>query len=718
MDKNYNIEIFFESLKKSFNIFSKKTISFEELRQKTIKEFKISKEYEKDMRFYVNVKNRTITIFNDNQILNNFEEMTQNYFYLKIFFNINNNNYINNSPSNQKEIEINIKPCTSDQFSIISNNNNLEYYKDLEKKYIEEINKLKEELEKVKNERTNKGEIDIRKFDEKYRDLSNKNNILEQKITELENENKTLKINKNIITENISFENRIDNDNIKEIEKIISKIIGEHEDHIIREITGLKNTVDYIQKDQKVFYEQFNNNLYNKMYNTDDKITLSQREKTDILKNEQSIINNEENKNINKMNSIENLDDNFDVLDNMDTITNDKEDNKKTIQNLNNKSKDDEQEAVPNNSKNSKIKRNINFFKEDEKNTKSFDNSKNKNKVNNQNIDNEKPDILKEIRNSFIENGKKKNDNLLTKKNSNYMDTEQFYSKYTAPSKNKIMEKMKIKNQKHVFNYSNVNKKDISDEDIINYESASDINTDTKNLHKNQVNTSNSQKNFFIKIEDKRKSGINSYLFNDKNITPGGMPMTTERRDKNNSRKNDMNITPTGKENTIKENIDNYFINIFQNIFFYGNNGYTNLLKISDNLLKKLRDGVMKYRMNMNDVKDCCIKYISYSIIPIVNDSNTKEYQRQIIKDKISTILEIIKMDRKYFEKDYKVNNDKKDKHSDNRNLNGVNITHSKINEFRKFYELKEKDYPDETIIKALIKFRGNREMAFQYLFY
>ena len=179
-----------------------------------------------------------------------------------------------------------------------------------------------------------------------------------------------------------------------------------------------------------------------------------------------------------------------------------------------------------------------------------------------------------------------------------------------------------------------------------------------------------------------------------------------------------MNITPTGKENTIRENIDNYFINIFQNIFFYGNNGYTNMLKISDNLLKKLRDGVMKYCINMNDVKDCCIKYISYSIIPIVNDSNTKEYQRQILKDKISTVLEIIKMDRKYFEKDYKVNDDKKDKRSDNRNLNGVNITHSKINEFRKFYELKEKDYPDETIIKALIKFRGNREMAFQYLFY
>ena len=396
----------------------------------------------------------------------------------------------------------------------------------------------------------------------------------------------------------------------------------------------------------------------------------------------------------------------------METITTDKEDNKNTIQNLNS----NEQESVSNNSKNSKLKRNYKFYNEDEKNSKSFDISKNKIKII-ENSDNDKGDIIKEIKNSFIENGKKINDNLLIKKNSNYIiNTAQNYSKYTAPPKNKIVEKMKI-NQKHVFNMSNINK-DISDEDLINYESSSDINADIKKLNKNQVNTSNSQKNFFIKIQDKRKSGINNYLFTDKNITPGGIHIT-ERTEKNSSRKNDMNITPTGKENTVKENIENYFINIFQNIFFYGNNGYTNMLKISDKLLKKLRDGVMKYRMNMNDVKDYCIKYISYSIIPIVNDSNTKEYQRQILKDKISTVLEIIKIDRKYFEKDYKVNNDdKKDKHADNRNINGINITHSKINEFRKFYELKEKDYPDEIIIKALIKFRGNREMAFQYLFY
>ena len=54
----------------------------------------------------------------------------------------------------------------------------------------------------------------------------------------------------------------------------------------------------------------------------------------------------------------------------------------------------------------------------------------------------------------------------------------------------------------------------------------------------------------------------------------------------------------------------------------------------------------------------------------------------------------------------------------EDKNVTGVNITHTKINDFRKFYELKEKDYPDELIMKALIRYRGNRELAFQYLFY
>ncbi len=66
----------------------------------------------------------------------------------------------------------------------------------------------------------------------------------------------------------------------------------------------------------------------------------------------------------------------------------------------------------------------------------------------------------------------------------------------------------------------------------------------------------------------------------------------------------------------------------------------------------------------------------------------------------------------------FKINKDENIEKSKEKNINGVNITHSKINEFRKCYDLKEKDYPDEMLIKALIRYRGNKEMAFQYLFY
>ena len=112
------------------------------------------------------------------------------------------------------------------------------------------------------------------------------------------------------------------------------------------------------------------------------------------------------------------------------------------------------------------------------------------------------------------------------------------------------------------------------------------------------------------------------------------------------------------------------------------------------------------------------IKYISYSIIPIINDINTKEYQRKILKEKIKKILEYMNIETNYFEKEYKINKDENIEKSKEKNINGVNITHSKINEFRKCYDLKEKDYPDEMLIKALIRYRGNKEMAFQYLFY
>ena len=168
------------------------------------------------------------------------------------------------------------------------------------------------------------------------------------------------------------------------------------------------------------------------------------------------------------------------------------------------------------------------------------------------------------------------------------------------------------------------------------------------------------------------------------------------------------------KTYSIRENIQNYFINLFQNIFFYWNNGYMNMLNISYKLLKQLRDGIMKYRMNINEVKDYTKKYISYSIIPMVNDSNTKEYQRTIIKDKITTILECVNNDKNYFDKEYKEKKEGDEiKSYEDKNATCVNIMHTKINAFRKFYELKEKDYPDELIMKALIRYRGNRELAF-----
>ena len=92
---------------------------------------------------------------------------------------------------------------------------------------------------------------------------------------------------------------------------------------------------------------------------------------------------------------------------------------------------------------------------------------------------------------------------------------------------------------------------------------------------------------------------------------------------------------------------------------------------------------------------------------------------RNVIKSKIRTVSEILRIERNYFDKEYKeVNEDKREKILDDKNINDINITHAKINEFRKLYDLKEKDYPDELIIKALIRYRGNRELAFQSIFY
>ena len=739
--KNYNLEVFFESQKKSFVILSKNKISFDEVKQKTMREFRIPKEYEKDMKFTIISKyNRQTTITKDYQIISNFEEMSKNNYYLKIIFNLTNNNYIYHSSKMQfNKPNIKVKVHNVNQFTIISKNKNNNMNNDDidETKYKEEIKKLKEEIEKLKSEKNyTKGDIDIRKFDEKYRDLNNKNNELEQKITELENENKTLKIGhyKNTSNDNI-LENTSDGDpHPKDIEKLLRKIIGEHEENMIREIMGIKNTVGIMQRQQKKIYNKLmgiESNEDNDNNNDDDNYEILKEDKIDNIINKKdgkkiqnkinkiNIINNltnsteSENKNSekNNNNNTNNVDDNFDDIDNLaDIILDQKEENKN-----NNNENSNSKEANSNKSKN--IKRNINFFDvEDEKNSKANNDSKYK--------ITKKPEksIIKEIKNNFLENN---NNEIILNKISHEHDNhkiENIYSKYTAPPKNKVVEKMKNIDKRKSGNHSNVNKYG-TEENLINYESSSEIDSDTKKMNnKNKVKPSNSQKNFFIKIRDKRRTGttnnLSKYEFNDKSMTPTGIETNEkERKDKNSFRKNEFNITPgNNKVNTVKENIENYFLNIFQNIFFYGNNSYMNMLKISDKLLKKLRDGVMKYRLNLNDVKDFAIKYISYSIIPIVNDINTKEYQRKIIKNKITTVLECVKIEKNYFEKEYKEFKD--EENLEDRSINSINITHAKINEFRKFYELKEKDYPDELIIKALIRYRGNRELAFQYLFY
>jgi hypothetical protein len=70
----------------------------------------------------------------------------------------------------------------------------------------------------------------------------------------------------------------------------------------------------------------------------------------------------------------------------------------------------------------------------------------------------------------------------------------------------------------------------------------------------------------------KKKNGINNinnFVYN--GVTPGGDGINIMEQKKNSFKKNDNSITPTGKD-SVKENIENYFINIFQNIFFYENN--------------------------------------------------------------------------------------------------------------------------------------------------
>ena len=330
---------------------------------------------------------------------------------------------------------------------------------------------------------------------------------------------------------------------------------------------------------------------------------------------------------------------------------------------------------------------------------------------------------FKEIKNNFLENNKNVPNYFFEKPRKN--DTQK-YTKYIIPNKLKTQDKNKIntKKQEIIFNSHNTNnfnkqkQPSLSEEDIINYETFSELNSELNTAKYKKINA-----NKLLKKEKIRNiNKINHYTLNDNYETPSSGAKTIDRKKNsyiNKAIKYESYTTPNPQELNIKENIYNYFINVFQNIFFYGSNGYVNMLNISEKLIKKIKDGLFTYRNNMKEIKESSLRYISYTIVPIINDINTKDYQRKILKEKIKKILEYLKIDSNYFEKEYKINKDsKKEKNSEERNINKINITFSKIKEFRKDYELNEKDYPDEMLIKALMRYRGNKEMAFQYLFY
>ena len=745
--KNYNIEIFFESQKKSFVILSKDKITFDEVKSRTIKEFNIPSEYEKDMRFSLMIKNRPTTILNDYQIMKNFEEISKNNFYIKINFSINNSNYVCQSTKIKYKKKQKIEK--KEQFCILANIPQKDDKKE-NNNYIEQIKKLKNEIIILNNEKNKKPDFDIRKFDEKFRDLNNKNNDLEQKIFELESENKTLKI-KQSKTNSLDFEKNNSNNNndnlIKKIEKIFSKLISEHDKNMYKEIDEMKTKMNEIINGQKILLDNYkpknnNNNLNDnnfeilnydaetekslfaeKTENKDDKINKI----IDIVNiDTENKINNEKNgdnnmdKNTNKSNEKDssnnyiNLDNTYNNCENLSNIKDKIEEKEKKeieekikqIDNIEfNKEKNIDNININKDSKTSdfsnlnlKIKRNINFNDNELLlNSKSFEDSTK--------IKYEKKNTFKEIKNSFLDN----NNNIFQKPDKITLKNPTKYISSTLDKTNN--------NNNHITKQSN-----LSDEDLINYESGSEIKSDLGNKHK-IIN----YKRKGVKLKKEKIRNINkynNYTLNYINTTPSPgnnisyMEKNLSYNNKNKDEKYEVYITPKPKEFNIKEDIDDYFINIFQSIFFYGNNGYVNMLNISDKLTKKIKDGLANHRNNIKEVKNCTIKYISYSIIPIINDINTKEYQRKILKEKIKKILEYMNIETNYFEKEYKINKDENIEKSKEKNINGVNITHSKINEFRKCYDLKEKDYPDEMLIKALIRYRGNKEMAFQYLFY
>ena len=771
--KNYNIEIFFESQKKSFVILSKDKITFDEVKSRTIKEFNIPSEYEKDMRFSLMIKNRPTTILNDYQIMKNFEEISKNNFYIKINFSINNSNYVCQSTKIKYKKKQKIEK--KEQFCILANISQKDDKKE-NNNYIEQIKKLKNEIIILNNEKNKKPDFDIRKFDEKFRDLNNKNNDLEQKIFELESENKTLKI-KQSKTNSLDFEKNNSNNNndnlIKKIEKIFSKLISEHDKNMYKEIDEMKTKMNEIINGQKILLDNYkhknnNNNLnYNnfeilnydaetekslfaeKTENKDDKINkiidIVNIDTENKINNEKNVDNNMD-KNTNKSNEKDlsnnyiNLDNTYNNCENLSNIKDKIEEKEKKeieekikqIDNIEfNKEKHIDNIDINKDSKTSdfsnlnlKIKRNINFNDNELLlNSKSFEDST---KIK---IKYEKKNTFKEIKNSFLDNNNdnnifKKPDKIILKNPTKYIIPNNFIDNEKIKIDiNKTINKYisstldKTNNNNHITKQSN-----LSDEDLINYESGSEIKSDLGNKHK-IIN----YKRKGVKLKKEKIRNINkynNYTLNYINTTPSPgnnisyMEKNLSYNNKNKDEKYEVYITPKPKEFNIKEDIDDYFINIFQSIFFYGNNGYVNMLNISDKLTKKIKDGLVNYRNNIKEVKNCTIKYISYSIIPIINDINTKEYQRKILKEKIKKILEYMNIETNYFEKEYKINKDENIEKSKEKNINGVNITHSKINEFRKCYDLKEKDYPDEMLIKALIRYRGNKEMAFQYLFY
>ena len=770
--KNYNIEIFFESQKKSFVILSKDKITFDEVKSRTIKEFNIPSEYEKDMRFSLMIKNRPTTILNDYQIMKNFEEISKNNFYIKINFSINNSNYVCQSTKIKYKKKQKIEK--KEQFCILANIAQKDDKKE-NNNYIEQIRKLKNEIIILNNEKNKKQDFDIRKFDEKFRDLNNKNNDLEQKIFELESENKTLKI-KQSKTNSLDFEKNNSNNNndnlIKKIEKIFSKLISEHDKNMYKEIDEMKTKMNEIINGQKILLDNYkpkNNNIHlndnnfeilnydaetekslfaEKTENKDDKINKI----IDIVNiDTENKINNEKNddnnmdKNTNKSNEKDssnnyiNLDNTYNNCENLSNIKDKIEEKEKKeieekikqIDNIEfNKEKNIDNININKDSKTSdfsnlnlKIKRNINFNDNELLlNSKSFEDST---KIK---IKYEKKNTFKEIKNSFLDNNNdnnifKKPDKIILKNPTkyiipnNFIDNEKIKIDINKTINKYISSTLDKTNNNHITKQSN-----LSDEDLINYESGSEIKSDLGNKHK-IIN----YKRKGVKLKKEKIRNINkynNYTLNYINTTPSPgnnisyMEKNLSYNNKNKDEKYEVYITPKPKEFNIKEDIDDYFINIFQSIFFYGNNGYVNMLNISDKLTKKIKDGLANHRNNIKEVKNCTIKYISYSIIPIINDINTKEYQRKILKEKIKKILEYMNIETNYFEKEYKINKDENIEKSKEKNINGVNITHSKINEFRKCYDLKEKDYPDEMLIKALIRYRGNKEMAFQYLFY